>query len=202
MATGNKMINDACNKIAIAILTGGLSTRMGSPKENIELVINGKKATFLQHLCANFEAFPKRYISENKNQNYDLEGYISIKDEYEEIGPLGGIYSVLKNSNAEAVLFVACDMPLFSYEVAMKLLEKYDGEDALVSMVNGIRQPLASIYTKACIPHIERQINDGNYKLGVLINSVNTKYVDMSEYNDYYINVNTKEVFELISLKR
>jgi molybdopterin-guanine dinucleotide biosynthesis protein A len=37
-------------------------------------------------------------------------------------GPLGGIYSALKNTNADAIVFLACDMPFVRKEMIDKLL--------------------------------------------------------------------------------
>jgi molybdopterin-guanine dinucleotide biosynthesis protein A len=39
-------------------------------------------------------------------------------------GPLGGIYTALKTTRADAVLFLACDMPLVSAELIQFVLER------------------------------------------------------------------------------
>lgn len=183
----------------IAILAGGLSSRMGKAKENLPLNTGGKETTFLKHLCEEFSGFENRFISVNANQKYEVEGYETVTDEYEEIGPLGGICSVLKRSGTEAVVFVACDMPKLSKRAVEYLIEHWDGSNVCIAVVDGKRQPLAGIYTKACIPYIENMIESGTYKLGVLLEKTNGQMVDMSEFRDEFTNINTIEDYIKLS---
>ena len=186
----------AKNNVGIAILAGGLSSRMGSPKADLMLCRNGENRSFMEHLCKELSEFKYCYISENKNQGYHYEGYREIIDDYDEIGPLGGIYSVLKKADTDAVLFVACDMPHFTADAARHLISKWDGRSVCYSLVNTTKEPMAGIYTRDCIPAIENQIANGNYKLGLLINEMNGQPVNMSDFADCYININTKEEYE------
>jgi len=183
-------------KVSIAILTGGHSSRMGRNKAELMMVNDPLKKSFLSHLCDVFACFENKYISINSGQSYSIEGYDSVVDTVSDIGPLGGIYSVLSNCKTDAVFFIACDMPFFSLEAVEYFINKWDGELLAISKVEGIREPLAGIYTKECLQEIERQIATGNYKLGLLINNMNGQYIDMTAYKKSFTNVNTIDDYE------
>jgi len=95
-------------RLGITILAGGLSTRMGRDKSTLRF--RGK--TLLGHVRAAAKATgcPVRVIR---------------RDLVARCGPLGGIYTTLKTSRADAELFLACDMPFVTpvllEEIATKL---------------------------------------------------------------------------------
>lgn len=185
--------------IGVAILAGGLSSRMGTPKEDLLLQSADRDATFLQHICEEVKDFPYRYLSENTEKSHEIDGFVSIQDKIDRIGPLGGIYSVLLQAEVGGVLFLACDMPAFTREVVNAFLDKWDHHSVCIAVVDGKRQPLVGIYTKECIPFIERQIGSGCYKLGILLDTVNCKHVDMSEYREAFLNVNTERDYAALN---
>ncbi len=92
----------------VCILAGGLSTRMGRNKALLRL--GGK--TLLTHIrqAAGKLGLPIRVIR---------------RDLVPRCGPLGGIYTALKTSGADAVLFLACDMPFVSEALLARLLKEF-----------------------------------------------------------------------------
>src|SRR5213594_4238966 len=85
--------------IAVCVLAGGSSSRMGRDKTLLRL----GQHTLLRHarLAADGLHLPVRVIR---------------RDLLPRCGPLSGIYTGLKTSHAEAELFLACDMPFVSAE--------------------------------------------------------------------------------------
>ncbi len=68
-------------KIAAAVLLGGRSVRMGSPKETMMIKKDGR--TFLDRLCDEADlcvgkSITKRYLSERRDQNAAREGCTEI----------------------------------------------------------------------------------------------------------------------------
>lgn len=178
-------------KIGACILVGGASSRMGQPKEKLYIKAggeNGEKLTFLEKLKSELSSFSSLYIS----------GKGFIEDIYKGIGPLGGICSVLKAAAEPAVLFVACDMPFFSCEAAAYLCERWKGEAAFISVLREKREPLAAIYTKECIPFIEKQIESGNYRISDLFDKVKTGFAEMSDFESALTNINTPEDYSAL----
>src|SRR2546426_12231815 len=80
--------------VEICILAGGLSRRMGGDKSRLRL---GRR-TLLGHIRAEAKklGLPVRVIR---------------RDAVPRCGPLGGVYTALKSARADAVMFLACDMP-------------------------------------------------------------------------------------------
>ena len=189
------IINDK-KSTGVAILTGGLSSRMGYPKAELEIKCEESVKTFLEKLCDEFCDFDEKYVSMNSKQKYTCDGYTAIIDEFDGIGPIGGIWSVLNNSKADAVFFLACDMPLFTKEAAEFFISKWDGSKVAISYVNGIRQPLAAIYTKDCLAQLKIQLANGQYKPGMLIDRLDGQRIDMSSFEKCFTNVNTLEDYE------
>ena len=190
------MMKASMDSVAVAILSGGMSSRMGKPKTDLLVPNADGNVTFLERLCRNFSAFSYRYIAINATQDIQMPGFVSIVDKFEKIGPIGGIYSVLKESSTEAVFFIACDMPSFSMECAMRILEKWNKESPCFAVVNGHREPLVGIYTKNCIPLLEKLISEKKYKLGIFHEQMKSQVIDMSEFESDFTNINTMDDYE------
>ena len=90
----------------IVILAGGLSSRMGRDKSRIRL---GRR-TILGHV---------RAIAAQLH----LPVRVLRRDALPRCGPLGGIYTALTRSRADAVLFLACDMPFVSPAFLKQMLK-------------------------------------------------------------------------------
>jgi molybdopterin-guanine dinucleotide biosynthesis protein A len=91
-------------KLEICILAGGLSTRMGRDKSRVRL----GRDTMLRQVktVAASTGFKVRIIR---------------RDIVPRSGPIGGIYSALETTDADAVIFLACDMPFITPEILTKL---------------------------------------------------------------------------------
>src|SRR5262249_9191795 len=106
----------------------GLSRRMGRDKARLRL---GSR-TMVAHIRSIAEAsgVPARVIR---------------KDEVKRCGPLGGIYTALRTSRADRILFLACDMPLITKEMIRWLLKALPARKAalFVRTKEGIGFPFA-----------------------------------------------------------
>lgn len=91
----------------ICLLAGGLSSRMG--RDKARLLLGGR--TLLGHIraVARQTGLPVRVIR---------------RDLVPRCGPLGGIYTALKTSRTDAVLFLACDMPFVSAALLGRLRQR------------------------------------------------------------------------------
>lgn len=100
----------------IAILIGGKSRRMGSPKHRVELS-NGK--TMLDTMLEFAAAISTSTIIVGG----DVEGLESIHDLRHQQGPVGGIEALLASGIDEQYLVVGCDMPNLQPEHVDELLQ-------------------------------------------------------------------------------
>ncbi|MBQ4488378.1 MAG: molybdenum cofactor guanylyltransferase [Ruminobacter sp.] len=181
------------SRIGVAVMTGGQSSRMGTDKAG--LMFNARE-TFLQKICGRMSFFPERYLSVNAERCYEVQDFVPVVDEISGAGPAGGILSVLRRSEAEAVLFLACDMPCFTRDEAYRLISIYSGEDVLIPAVSGRWQPLASLYSKRVLPFFEESINSGEFRLRDIIRKTAYREVPVPpEYTFNYLNVNTPEEY-------
>ncbi len=92
-------------RIEVCILAGGLSRRMGRDKARVRL---GKRT-----MLARIRVVVKQF---------GLKARIIRRDLVPRCGPLGGIYTGLRTTPAEAVLFLACDMPFIRRELLMLVI--------------------------------------------------------------------------------
>lgn len=195
MSTSKPNIMSTKYNIAVAILAGGKSKRMGTDKAEL---VRKDGETFLEHICKEMSPFAKKYLSVNKEQKYAFEGYETIVDKYDGIGPIGAIAGVLEKAKADgmdAVLFVACDMPFYSYAHAMKTVDIYSGEDVVLPVVENRAEPLAAIYSVNILETVYENIRCNEYKLTDVIKKMHYREYVPDDY-EAYSNINTKMEFD------
>lgn len=160
---------------ALVILCGGLSTRMGSDKAFLPF---GEKS-LLRYQVERFRPFfTKIYLSIPKKEErpFDYEAYCgctAIEDTYSKIGPMGGLYSCLKNIPEDILFFTSVDAPFTNASLAPEmcsLLENSKDRYACTIINYGGRvQPLFAAYTKECLDPLKDLIDNGTYKLKQLL---------------------------------
>ena len=167
---------------AVAIFAGGQSSRMGSDKA--ELCWNG--ASLLQHACANALRATDRVlvVGRERPADWPFESVEFILDEVADLGPLGGLQTVLElalRNDIDHVLAFACDLPLID-EAALRwlLCEAQEREifHGLVVTRDGELEPLFSIYTPSCLPLTHHQLAQGRRSLHGLIERGDFEYVE------------------------
>lgn len=158
---------------ALVILCGGLSTRMGCDKAFLPFgtssLLNYQVERFrpyFEHIYVSVPAHDERPIDYTS-----LCGCPSIEDEYSNIGPIGGLYSCMRAIDEDILFFSSVDAPFTSPQLAVSLCEKLssaDSEDLCMSSIqnpSGQIQPLFTAYSKKCLPYIQNQIAQQNYRL-------------------------------------
>lgn len=161
--------------MAICILAGGLSTRMGRKKERLKLGRN----TLLQMIRATAAStgWPVRVLR---------------KDRLKRCGPIGGIYTGLTTSRADAELFLACDMPFVSSQLMQKLSSKLaQGQNAVFASVGGTAGFPFVIRTTA-LGLVEQRIAEKQFSLQGLARKLRAKRLPLSRTQSGQVfNINT-----------
>ncbi len=122
-----------------------------------------------------------------------------------EKGALGGLYTGIFFSSFQYSFCVACDMPFLKKSLVEHLIKNIQDNDVVVPRTRDGIQPLHAIYSKNCIPPIERIIREGKYRITDMYKMVRVKIVEEDEFlsldpfRESFINVNTPE--ELLSLR-
>lgn len=182
------------------ILMGGLNTRMGGEKKAL-LQYKGK--CFYEYVAKAVRdaGIQQVYASVEKQWQIDL-GMEQIVDKYEKIGPLGGIVTALNQlDDVQGVLVLPCDLPQISSGLIKMLMERFEETGLpVVLMSEGRLNPLVAIYTKACLPVLEEQIAEGNFRAMYWTRLVEHAEVVLNAEDEYMIsNINSKEDYEALT---
>jgi len=178
------------------VLAGGASSRMGTDKALLN--VEGRA---LVEIAANAvrEAAGSATIVGRPEAFRDL-GVAAIPDLREGAGPLGGIEAVLKSSDAEWNLVVACDMPRLRTEVLRSILERgLEDEDALAVLPEvqpGFPEPLCAAYHIRCLPAITAALDRGIRKVTAGLPEQGVRTLRITD-GQVFQNLNTPEEWRL-----
>lgn len=156
---------DPSPSIEVFVLAGGKSSRMGKDKGLI--LLKGKPMISYVLKVLEELALPINIIA-NK-PGYETFGYRVLKDEVQEKGPMGGLYTALQHSNADFVLLVGCDMPLVSMEAFCQLIGAAR-EDRITVASEGERvNPLFGLYPVELAEKVKESLERGDLKMADFI---------------------------------
>lgn len=178
------------------ILSGGESSRMGVNKAFIE--IQGKRIidSIVKLLSI---LFPEVIIVTNTPLDYACINARIVTDIFPQKGSLGGIYTGLFYSSHPHSLVVACDMPFLRREVIEYMTGKIGSNDVVIPHLSDGYHPLHAVYSRRCLPFMERLIEKDDLRIVNFFKKVRVKEVsgkDLSRVDpDFssFININTPE---------
>ncbi len=186
----------ACPDISVGILAGGKSSRMGKNKALLKL----ENETFIKRTVKELGSFSEVLISAAGKGEYESLGCKVVYDEHADIGPIEGIYQVLKAAKEDYVFICAADMPFIKKELVRYLAQFISSDtDCIVIADEDHIHPLCAIYSKRALKAAQELIEKGEYRVRKIFKLVNTKYVSLSlSCLDKKVvkNVNTKEEYK------
>ena len=179
------------------ILAGGKSQRMGTDKGMLPL--DGKP--FISHI---YEAL-KPIVGDNivvvsSNADYDALGYARIEDLIADKGPVGGLYTALKQSKTKFNLVLSVDVPLVSTELLQWLVDKHE-DSFLITQVqaNEKASPLIAVYDRAMRILLGEHLAGNQLKLCDVVEEVNHQTLSVPEmWKGQVQNINTDEDYKKI----
>ena len=182
------------------ILTGGSSRRMGRDKALLPFGEGG--GTLLQYLIGRYGPMGPVAVSVDRPCRFPFTGALELPDEFPGQGPMNGIISGFRSTDAEALLMTAVDLPYGEPALAEKLLELSGDADACLVRrgPKGI-EPLFAVYKRACLPVAEDCLRRERRSIMALLDRVKVRYVAPEELPGFdlehiFTNVNTPEEFE------
>ena len=187
-------------------MAGGHSSRLGRDK-SAELVdglsLVGRVVNRLEPLSTKILlVISQRQLYSSFLSHTEYVKTRIVTDIYPEMGPLGGIYTGLIYSTSHVNLTVACDMPFLKCDLLRHMIDLSSGFDAVVPRIGNLREPLHAVYTKGCLPTIEKMLNEDNRRVMDLLDSVKVRYVDKDEIERFdsahlsFFNINTQADLE------
>lgn len=178
------------NSLYGLILNGGTSSRMGTPKGEINF--HGKpQQQYLYELLAMF--CTTVYISVKKaSRSYPFP---QIEDQLSFETPLNGIFSALKFSSTSGWMVVANDMPMLDKETLEHLISHRDPSRVATCYYDssGKRpEPLVSIWEPAAHPLLETFIEKEGVSPRTFLESNTIKLVTVQN-KEALININSQD---------
>jgi molybdopterin-guanine dinucleotide biosynthesis protein A len=191
---------NSVRQIAAFILAGGESSRMGRDKGLLEL---GGVPLILQ-TARLVEGVAGQAAVIGNAEAYKSLGLRLIGDDWPGAGPLGGIATALRASDAPWSLVVACDLPYLTrswleYLIARALASK---ADAVLPMNALGAEPLCAIYHKRCEPAIRKALESGTRKVTDGLKDVRIETIAPAEWKAFdsegllFKNMNSPEDYE------
>jgi len=165
-----------------AILAGGQASRFGG-QDKSALLVGGR-------------TIRERQIAALSRVTAEI--LVIAKDIVPGCGPLGGLHTALTEARGDRVLVVACDMPFLDAAFAEYLLDLSAGADIVVPRTERGYHPLCAVYTRACLPAVDRRLANRQLKMTDLFTDMPTRVVtseDIDRFGDrnrLLANVNTQ----------
>jgi molybdopterin-guanine dinucleotide biosynthesis protein A len=147
------------------VLAGGKSRRMGQDKALLDH-LGKSQLVFSVDLLSDF--VDKVFVSTRPDQTEERERrrYEQIVDRYDNLGPVAGILSALRDHPDVDWLVVACDLPNIDAATIQYLLAQSDDKQpftAYSSSFDGLPEPLCAIYRAGCADIIQGFVDEGLY---------------------------------------
>ena len=168
----------------VIVLAGGKSTRLGRDKAS-ELLAG---RPLLQHVIDATSGIASGLIVVTARGGrlpavQSRATLLVVEDDFPEAGPLGGVYSGLKalagaaTGATQAVLVLACDMPLLQPALLEEVLRVVPGHDAAVPVRDGLPEPLCAAYTTACIEPARELLEARSYRVSGLLENIDARLI-------------------------
>jgi len=192
-------------QIAGWILAGGASSRMGRPKALLE--IGGVAVLVRTVRLVESVAGPATVIGNTRA--YESLGLRVIDDDLPGAGPLGGIATALRVSEASWNIIVACDLPYLTREWLEYLAKRAlaSTADAVVPMNTLGAEPLCAVYHKCGEPLIRTAIERGVRKVTDGLKSLRIETIEPADWKAFdsdgllFKNMNSPQDYEQAKAK-
>ena len=185
--------------LTIAIMAGGKSVRMGADKAFVPFL--GKN--MIEHVIERVRGLSDDiFIVTNKPDSFEVFGFPTVSDIYQNCGPLGGIHAALHHISSGSLLIVACDMPWLERELLDYMISLRAEGDIVVPRWDKFPEPLHAIYSKSCQGPIEDSLNSGLLKVVGFYGKVSVRFVERNEIERFdphgrsFANLNTPKDIE------
>ncbi len=185
--------------ISLAILAGGLSSRMGFNKA----LIPWQGRPLIEHILHKVKVLSDDlFIVTKEPQNFNFTRVKVVEDILPRHSSLVGIYSALKAARYQHCLIVACDMPFINLDLLRYLAALAPYYDVVMPLLKRGPEPLHAVYSKNCLGPIEKLLAEEEDKILLFLPEVKVRYVEEEIIRLFdpelasFMNVNTPEELE------
>ena len=204
------------SELGIIVLSGGLSTRMGTDKtrlpwgsttllgEMLRKAVLTECGEILVSINRELEESEAHIIEEARSFGRHIQ---LVPDTIAMKGPLSGLQSALSVGTREAYIVVSADMPWFSFHWLPSWEVHIDAflQGELLAMVPyvGLQEyePLAAIYKRSVLDTIQESLEGEDVSMHGVLDKIPYMEMDMIEEAELYSNVNTRLSYKLAKAK-
>lgn len=182
-----------------AILSGGLSRRMGYDKKQLRIGGENIIKRIVKQLSIDFDDII--IIGSYPEEFPEISGVRGVyPDAVEMSASLVGIYTGLIHSKSEYLYVTACDMPVYNHEyvVYMKdVIKKNSETKGCVTRYEEWIEPFNSFYNVGLIPKIKSFLETGRKSIYKCFEQENLYYIDEEKGREFspdwdmFCNLNT-----------
>lgn len=179
-------------------MAGGKSRRMGQDKAWID--VDGRP--LIARVIEVLATVADEVIVVANEARYGSLGVRVVPDRFPEGGALGGIATGVGAAIHDTVLVAACDMPFLDPAVWRLLLEAAPGADeadVVIPVLGDQPETLHAVYTRACLPAMERALAQGRLRVVSFFDEVRVRRIGEEALRGVdpalrsFTNVNTPE---------
>lgn len=185
-------MSDNYKKVSAIILSGGLSSRMGEDKCDLEF--NGKTLLNMQiekmQSIGITDIIAAGYRGKNCNAKIIADHIMK--------GPLSGMYLALQEIKNDRAFVISVDVPLIKKESIQKMIDySFEKDSDIVSIGhNGKKEQLIGIFKKKLIKDIEEILAGERYNVMKLIDRCKNDILYVDDDERCFINVNNKDDYK------
>ena len=162
------------------VLAGGRSSRLGLDKAFLRVGTGRPLVEQILSLLARLS--DDLIVVANEPEVFAHLGVRIVGDAFPGKGALGGIYSGLAAGRHERSLVVACDMPFLNANLLKYMLSLPSDYDVVIPRHgDGLVETMHTVYTRACLGPIRRQLELGELRVIGFFPSVVVRYVEEPE---------------------
>lgn len=160
---------------SLVILAGGRAKRMGTNKCIMPLAGQPVVSYILNELSPHAA---ETFLIANDPTPFASFGLPIFPDDVQGVWPLGGLATALRRATQPMIVLTACDMPFIRWAVVDVLLSWAVTAEVVMPKVRGEAEPLLAVYSRRCLPAVERALAAGERRMVSFLPAVRVKEVE------------------------
>jgi len=185
------------------VLAGGQSRRFGSNKA----LARWRGKFLIQHVRDTLSSvFNDCLLVTNTPEQYEFLNMPTIRDIYQNLGPLAGIHSALCHTDKQWIFVIGCDMPAITPDFITFLCGfAEEDREAVIPWLETGAEPLCSLYHKTALAKIELQLENQKAQVKKLLEKLSVRKVKEEELQRVtggrrvFFNVNREQDLDRLS---
>lgn len=174
--------------IECIIFAGGKSSRMGEDKSLLPFGGFHTLAHYQYDRLA--KLFTHVAVSTKNSGKFDFIADFILDPEEVDFAPTAGFVSAFRAITEERIMVLSVDTPFIDEAVFQALLDAdEEGLDAVIARTREGSHPMCGIYHRSLLEEFERMLLEGDHRLGKLLSSRQTRYVEFSD-EEVFANLN------------